>query len=639
MGKRTQLANTLKTISLLGWHSTSQYLLYQLELRSGYSKIRTLPPDLEKWKTALPKKIKSILPTVSAQEVKTVLGSRCSQRIGIAEELLNGQVILFDELKTHLDLSPHTPLFHWSKIERLKLPQDEDIKYIWEPARFGWVFTLAQAFYLNGDLHYASFLNKMLDEFNRRNPPYLGANWASAQEAGLRIMALSFAQHIFSQSAATPSELLQSIQLSIAINAARIPPTLCYARSQRNNHLLSEAVGLYTAGSLLNGFPSAKRWKQRGWNIFCKGILDQIDENGEYIQHSTNYQRLMLDEAIWFTVIAQNERESLPENVIEKLAQATLYFFNLHDPISGCVSNLGHQDGSNVLPLVVEDHLDCRSTLQAAGRLFLKKDLFPAGSWDEKSCWLGIKPQEKVEQLAAYPLRLGDADNWATMRIAQYHSRPAHADQLHVEIWHKGKNLALDAGTYAYNGKLPWCNALRTTRVHNTLTIDGLDQMLPTSRFMWLDWANAELLSLSSSQIVACHDGYKKFGILHQRALKHVNPFLWEVMDEALFSTAQEHQITLHWLLPDLPFSIQNNTLFFTKPAFTLTITHESRQSALLQIIRAGRWLYGSSPADASIYGWFSPTYGVKEPALSILYSVHSTTSLALHSSWKFSED
>ena len=224
------------------------------------------------------------------------------------------------------------------------------------------------------------------------------------------------------------------------------------------------------------------------------------------------------------------------------------------------------------------------------------------------------------------------------MRAVRYHSRPAHADQLHVEIWHNSQNLALDAGTYLYNAAAPWRNALRTAHVHNTLTVDGLDQMLPTSRFMWLDWADTDILVSSPETITARHDGYRKLGITHQRTLQRSSPSAWEIMDEVLFSSPKTHQITLHWLLPDLSFTVQKEDLHFDKPSFTMHFSNEQKLVSAIQVIRAGAFMVGQSDMDTTIYGWFSPTYGVKQAALSVLYSLQTDNPIILHTIWNFSE-
>ncbi len=635
MQKPGRLKVLLATSSLLGWKSVSNYALYKFGLSSGYFQSHPKPENKAALQAALSDSKKTILPVIPREEIEKSIGSGIARLIRAADDLIDGKIILFEGLPAQLDLAPHTPLLHWSEIERGKFPLEEDIKLIWEPARFSWAFTLARAFHLSGDTRYLDAFQKYLDAFNRQNPAYQGANWTSGQEAALRIIALSFAHHIFSQSSSVPNRLLLDVRVAIAENAARIPPTLNYARSQRNNHLISEAVGLYTAGLLLEGYAPAGKWKKIGWKLFNEAILDQIAADGTYIQHSTNYHRLMLDEAIWMTALAEYAQETLPDTVNHKLAVSTEYLYAMLDPDSGQAPNLGHQDGSNVLPLANADHLDYRSTLQAAGRIFLKKDLFPTGTWDEKSAWLGIKKQGKEKHPETDPLRLGSNKDWASMRVVQFHTRPAHADQLQVEIWHNSQNLALDAGTYLYNAPEPWRNALRTTRVHNTLNVDGLDQMLPTSRFMWLDWANAQVLSSDANAICAQHDGYQKLGITHQRTLRLISSG-WEIEDKALFCGRDRHQITLHWLLPDLPFTFNNNTIYFSEPEFSLQFSNDSNLPANLQIIRAGAVVYGHPNKDTAIYGWFSPTYAVKRAALSILYTAETEQSLCFLTEWNF---
>jgi hypothetical protein len=54
-----------------------------------------------------------------------------------------------------------------------------------------------------------------------------------------------------------------------------------------------------------------------------------------------------------------------------------------------------------------------------------------------------------------------------------------------------------------------------------------------------------------------------------------------------------------------------------------------------LQIIRAGEFLYGNGPASP-IAGWFSPTYGVKIPALAVRFSVTSPLPIRFTSGFTF---
>ena len=48
----------------------------------------------------------------------------------------------------------------------------------------------------------------------------------------------------------------------------------------------------------------------------------------------------------------------------------------------------------------------------------------------------------------------------AFIRCTDFRERPSHADQLHVDLWMRGQNIACDAGTFLYNGQGLWQNGL-----------------------------------------------------------------------------------------------------------------------------------------------------------------------------------
>ena len=84
-------------------------------------------------------------------------------------------------------------------------------------------------------------------------------------------------------------------------------------------------------------------------------------------------------------------------------------------------------------------------------------------------------------------------ETWAYLRAARFTGRPGHADQLHLDLWWCGLNVAQDAGTYLYNAPPPWDNALARSEVHNTLVVNGLEQMTRAGRFLYLERAQARV--------------------------------------------------------------------------------------------------------------------------------------------------
>ena len=141
-------------------------------------------------------------------------------------------------------------------------------------------------------------------------------------------------------------------------------------------------------------------------------------------------------------------------------------------------------------------------------------------------------------------------------------------DQLHIDLWFKGYNVLLDAGTYLYNAKAPWTNALASTIVHNTVCVNGRDQMLKAGRFLWLDWAQARILESSDNHVLAEHDGYRKLGITHQRELQKKSDNEWLINDQIISNAnnKQDYDIFIHWLLPDWEYTLNGNLLKLKAP-------------------------------------------------------------------------
>lgn len=616
----------------LGFKRVGQYILYQLGLISGYYRWRT--PARPFPAESAPAIRLDLLPLPSREELQLLLVDRLEEVVHEADEIVGGKVRLFGGDPVELQLAPPGKLMHWSRRQRLQ----GDIKLIWEPARFGWVFALGRAYLLTGDERFPAAFWQRWEEFQRANPVNLSANWESAQEVSLRLIALCWAARLFESSPHSSVERKARLAASLVDHARRIPPTLIYARAQDNNHLISEAAGLYTAGVLLTRFPQAKRWKKLGWLWFNRAVQSQIEDDGEYIQHSTNYQRMVLQLALFVELLARRAGEYLPSSSLERLGAATRWLLAHFDSISGRAANLGHNDGANPLPLAMAEYADYRPLIQAASLVFLGRPALPAGAWDEYVQWLGLTAGAPVTKSRVnIPWRIERLDEWASLRGRRYASRPAHADQLHVDLWYKGRNILLDAGSYAYNAAPPWDNGLMIAGVHNSLTVDGQDPMQRAGRFLWLRWVQAQwdaAGTIPGERLMAYHDGFARLGWRCQRILQWLAPGEWRVTDELipLISHTGKQQAVLHWLLPDGDWQLEQSKLTLQLRDTRLTISidcqSEGASGVWNRIVRAGQALAGPL-GEVERLGWYSPTYMSRVPALSFqtgLEFIHAIT-------------
>jgi hypothetical protein len=645
MGLIKQLSQRSKAFFQLGFKQSANYLLYQAGLRSGYYKlatpaldINTLLPDEQlepNWFMALPEKVQLI--RICGQQNPILFNS--------ADEILQKKMRFYgEELKTLL-LAPEAEPAHWTEYERGTIhPRFKDIKDVWEPARFSWAIILGKAYYLSGSEKYARTFWQYFEEFKAANPINRGLNWTSAQEVALRMIALIISAHLLKNSKESTAERIKSLSTYVAEHASRIPPTLCYAKAQNNNHLLSEAVGLYTAAFFLPNHPKAAYWREKGLRWFEQAVETQIAADGTYIQYSTNYHRLMLMLCLWMQLLLEKAHLIFKDEILNKVASATRWLAARLDETSGQVPNLGHNDGSNILPFSNAGHMDYRPIVQAASRTFLAKPALKSGQWDDLCLWLEIpvpmKSRVKEQKdLSSNYLILGSRENWAAIQAENFSARPAHADQLHVDLWYKGVNIARDAGTYRYNAPPPWENSLAATCVHNTVTVNDADQMTRAGKFLWLDWAQAQVEEHSANKITAVHSGYRKLGILHRRTLRKLDKTGWEITDELLPTQqpAPEIKAALNWLIPDWPYQINAKQIELQSPLgpvhLEFTCTAENNP---IDIFRGGESLLTKEKAPR--LGWYSPTYGVKQPALSVQFILVQKAPIQIKSTFRLPE-
>lgn len=689
MPEKRSLEIALKATRQLGIGQVWWYAFYKFGLHSGLFRYLTPAKKPTNNQGSLSLEISTNLISVpNPDQLAELIGNDASALLAEANEIGKGKIRLFGGPPQELNLLVSLPLEHWSVIA---LDQgkagEEDIKYIWEPARFTWIYSLARAYQLSGDESYAEIFWREFEAFADINLPNLGPNWVSGQEVAFRLIAITFAHQVFCNLEVSTPERIDRLSKAIADHAARIPPTLSYARAQNNNHLLTEAAGLLTAGHTLPEHPLAKKWRALGWRWFNHALQNQISDEGTYVQHSTNYHRLMLQVALWVNTL----EESIPEQSLQRLSAGTKWLSGLVDSESGRVPNLGHNDGAYFQPLSTCSYHDYRPVIQAASLAFLGERKFPAGPWDELSLWLGLIPQETKESdelvdpstslnLSTVPgshLVLSNYSNqsWANFRVANFRARPAHADQLHLDLWWRGHNVAQDAGTYLYNAPSPWDNSLAQTQIHNTVSIDERDQMTRISRFLWLDWAQAHIVHQHTSEdensieLVAQHDGYRHLGLIHRRAVTNGKSGIWLIEDSLIpekpkllhRSNDQDasgigdksFQARLHWLLPDWPWELEENediyqvSLQLRSPHgwVNLLIGIEPATSEgndlhhpNIDLARAGEHLIGSGQISPTT-GWVSPTYGYKIPALSFAIVVKSPLPIVFRSQWTFPEE
>ncbi|MHB2151114.1 heparinase II/III family protein [Calditrichota bacterium LG25] len=459
--------------------------------------------------------------------------------ISKAENALNGKIFAFSS--AYLDYSDSEGHINWhlNPILKIEAPRNipwnklpdfgtyGDIKLIWEASRFPQVFFFINAFSLTKDEKFPIGCLQQIEHWIDNNPFPYGVHYKCGQEISFRLFAWVLALDYFYEFLS--SELTRKIVKNIYISLLRIAANVDFAaKSVKNNHSISEAAGLLIGGLLFPQFPDSESFVQKGLKYLQKELTYQVYADGSYIQHSFNYQRLVLDVLSFVLTIAQKMNFSVP-SFLKSKHKKLLNFLNAFVQPNGFLPNYGHNDGSLLFPLSTRVYRDFRENLNWAGALQTPAlSYFPQNNTLVDFFGLTKGPEKKPETPTRFDAGgyyiLRNENFFTFVRCHSYKHRPAHSDMLHLDIWHKDLNIFCDTGTFSYNTDTEFKKNFFGTLGHNTIMLNDSNQMQEILHFGWADWLKSKLLKYASDTFIGEHYGYlKRFKVVHRRQIRLKN--------------------------------------------------------------------------------------------------------------------
>lgn len=509
-----------------------------------------------------------------------------------------------------------------------------DVKLVWEIGRFPHAFALARAatFCPELEAEAAAIFERHLLEFVASTPYPRGVHWASGQEVALRLLAWSFALSVFSRLRPIDPRVAHTFHAAAGLMGAHIAAELHYAEhAVYNNHLIVEAAGLELAARLRPDLEGAREWRLRADRILREQAAAQIYEDGAYIQHSHTYHRLALEAYLAVASIRGSEGEPIPGWLRDAMRRSFDFLHAQQNARDGRLPNFGNNDGADGLPLTACDYTDFRPLLQLASVVGHGTRAFDEGPWDEALGWLFPSAADaplkaRVQQSVSFPasgyhvLRpTGSGGDFAVVRCGNLRERFGQIDMMHVDWWRGGRNVLIDGGSYSYNGPREWLNHFFRTGVHNTVSVDGADQMLHYRPFKALYWTRAAAKRFVSSVRGALFDGehygYARLvdACVHRRVVHLSTHHDLIVVDRVLGGGT--HEVRLHWLCADGRYELDHERtrlLLGTGDARVQVRVYDERGPAELDVARA---------LENPPRGWHSRYYGERLPAVSVAVS------------------
>ncbi|EDP96962.1 alginate lyase family protein [Kordia algicida OT-1] len=491
---------------------------------------------------------------------------------------------------------------HWSEVKDLS-KEAGDIKYVWEKARFSFLYDI-----IRYDYHFeddqSAFVFSEIEDFITKNPINQGPNYKCSQEISLRVMNWTFALYYYKDSEHLTEALFQKIMHNIYWQIHHVYHNIHFSRiTVRNNHAITETLMLYLSEKLFPFFPNVDEWSKKGKKWFEQEIAYQIYEDGTFLQFSMNYHRVVIQLLTWGIQLAKLHNEEF-DNVVYDRAQKSLDFLDVcSDPVTGKLPNYGSNDGALFFKLTNDDYRVYTSQLDD-----LRAVLHGYTHHNSKSAlWYGIQPTIKSQpalpaintfEKSGYYISQ-DGNTKTFIRCGAYKDRPFQSDNLHLDIWANGINYLRDTGSYKYNAGLDTVNYFNGAEGHNTVSIAKADQMQKGGRFIWYYWINKAKASLKKENNSFTFEGtinaFKQLGsnIQHTRNVtKPVGENTWQVTDH--IKNKGNRKIYQYWHLhPDHLDAIE-------------IITKDED---------------GNQIEPLTEEKWFSGYYGVKEKAIRLTFA------------------
>lgn len=458
----------------------------------------------------------------------------------------------------------------------------QDIRGLWEMARLQQITSVLAYAYRNANSPSSAkakeFCKKAVLRWVKDNPFLFGLNYISVMECGLRIPVFFYCLKIIDSLSSTECRsILEAIYLHAWLISRRLS-----LYSSLGNHTIAECGGLIFAGALFRGAQNANEWLEKGITLLKRELEHQILEDGGPAEQSFNYHRFVLD-LYWLTVDLL-ERNNLYNctDIKRRLMRGENFLAAFQDGCGSMPSIGDSDDGFAVAPGIAPRK--------------------------PKSRW--IKQKIKTFKHSGYTVinsnnRVTFTFDHGPLGMPPLYNH-GHADALSITLTKEDQQILVDPGTYKYNGVPEWRRYFKGTRAHNTVIIDGLDQAVQETGFIWSHPYKVDFLNYSEQSdglfVEAVHNGYSRLKepVWHKRSILFFGEANFVIKDSFTGRGVHDFELNYH-VHPNATVSMSDGWWRIEKTGTKVFIMLLGQDDFLL--VRGQL-----SP----LLGWYSPSYGIK---------------------------
>lgn len=469
----------------------------------------------------------------------------------------------------------------FSDIKPSDLPLD--IRSAWEPARLQHITILLAYLQNNTNIidtdTLKQFAKKGVLQWIEDNPFLCGPHYISAMECGLRIPVFFYA---LKQLEDLTSREYQLILGTIFCHAKWISRGISLY-SSLGNHTVAECMGLIFAGAIFRKTKAGKQWLERGCMLLRTVLRHQVLEDGGPVEQSLKYHRFVLD-LYWLCVDFLEKNNLFDCSDVKPKLSLGEHFLSAFEDCRRHIPSIGDSDnGHAVAPNVSPRRVEGRRN----------------------------KPKIKISEHSGYTII-----NLKNRAMLIFDHGPlgmpplynhGHADALSIILTKEDQEILVDSGTYRYNGVPEWRKYFKGTRAHNTVNIDGLDQAIQETSFIWSKPYRAELIKFEKTDdrvvLEAFHDGYSrlKSPVWHKRSIIYLDETIIIIKDT--FCGKGKHNFELNYHFHPQTVLVKESDWWRI----------DTQKFSVFMKILGDEDFVVIKGQESPLLGWYSPCYGMKE--------------------------
>lgn len=513
-----------------------------------------------------------------------------------------------------------------------------NIKSLWEVSRHHHLTVLAAAWWLTEEEHYATAVDQQLRSWWQQNLFLSGVHWTSGIEIGIRLISWTWIRRLLNTWHGA-SDLFEHNDEAIwqLWWHQRYLARFRSRGSSANNHVIAEAAGLVVASNAFPWFPESAAWRRDAGSLLEGELESNTFPSGVNREMASEYHGFVTELALVAAVEAAAAGSPLSSATWSGLGHALDAAAALVD-VRGRPPRQGDGDDGRVLVVDAPEHPTTWLPLIGVGAGLLgAADWWPEPRASVEGAVLSAMVAEPVavHHREARPDRFGDAgivllrtpagarpEIWCRcdggphgfLSIAAH----AHADALSLEVRHNGVDILADPGTYCYHGESEWRSYFRSTIGHNTLEVGGVDQSESGGPFLWTRHARTRTSAVERNGRVqswsAEHDGYSRGSahVVHRRTVTlDGEEATLHVQDEVVSDAAVDARLAWH-LGPAVEVRLSGGHALLSWDDSGRT------RRATLTLPEVLHWTSHRGQSDP-VMGWYSPGFGSKVPATTLL--------------------